>query len=124
MSARLDSMIDEWARDVMSSIHKSDFPGINAVEKILKDPGISTKGAKHAILWWPENRRLAKMSRAMHQVTPIEQIILIIDCNLIVNDDKSKFTKKDLAKCSSIKVREFNDLLKKTKFKLSRILYT
>ena len=119
----LDSLIDEWAADLMRHVHRGGYSGINAVERILKDPGISTKISGHVVLWWPKTRRIAKMSKAMHQVSPIEQIVLVVDSGHLLNDDRSVFTKAHLAKNSSLEVRRFNDFRKKAKAKLSSILW-
>ena len=122
MSRKLDKDIEEWAADLMNNIHKCGFSGINAVEKILRDPGISTKGSNHRVHWWPKNRRISRMSKAMHQIDKISQICLIVDSRAIMSDDGNIFTKYDLAKNSSLEVRRFNDYRKKAKAKLSVVL--
>lgn len=122
MSRRLDADIDEWAQDVVANMNKSGFSGINTVEKLLKDPGLSTQGSRHRVLYWPKNRRIAKMSRVMHQIDKVSQIVLIISCGYLSNDDHTVFTKHNLAKCSSLGVRRFNELEKLAKIKLSQIL--
>ena len=122
MSRKLDGYISEWAQSIVLNIHKSGFSGISVVEKILRDPGISTTGSKHRVLWWPRNKNIAKMSRAMHQIDPIWQIVLIIDSGYMLNEDGTIFTKHDLAKNSSMGVRKFNESKKLAKQKLSKIL--
>ena len=124
MSKRLDKDINEWAQNIVMNLHRSGFSGINVVEKILRDPGISTGGSKHRVLWWPKNKRIAKMSRAMHQIDPICQIVLVVDSGYVLTDDGRVFDKYMLAKYSSLGVRRFNEYLKKTKLKLSDILDT
>jgi hypothetical protein len=64
------------------------------------------------------------MSRLMHQVDKVSQLILIIDAGVIGTDDQATFDKYRLAKCSSISVREFNKMKKKAKAKLVAKLYT
>ena len=122
MSRRIDSMIDEWARDVVYSIHKSGFSGINVVEKILRDPGISTRSPGHVVLWWPKTKRIAKVSRAMHQISAIEQIILIVDAKCVLREDGNVFTKYDLIRNSSLDLRKYHDYRDQSKKKLSAII--
>jgi len=122
MSNRLDRWINEWASDLVYNLHRSGFSGINVVERLLKDPGKSTRGCGHVVLWWPKTKRIAKVSKAMHRVSKIEQVVLIVDCDCILNEDNTIFTKHDLAKNSSIGVRKFNGLRRKSKNKLSEIL--
>ena len=122
MTKRLNSWLDEWARDMVSQANNSGFSGINVVEKILRDPGISTKGGSHKILWWPKTRRIAKLSRAMHQIDPISQICLIVDAKAIMREDGNVFTKRDLVKNSSLTTREVREKLRQSKRRLSALL--
>ena len=115
-------MISEYVQDFMRNIHKSGFSGVNVVEKILSDPGFSTGGSQHRILWWPKTRRIAKVSRAFHHISPKERVIIIIHYKGILRDDHNIFTKHDLAKYSSIGVRRFDYYRRAAKSKLSRIL--
>lgn len=115
-------MLSEYVDDFMLSLHKSAYSGINAVEKILRDPGFSSGTSQHRVLWWPKNWRVSMVSKAMHQVGKIEQVVLIVHYRGIMNDDKTIFTKHDLAKCSSIEVRRFNDIRKKSRKKIAQIL--
>lgn len=124
MSRKLDGWIAEWAMSIVRDSRRSGYSGINVVERILRDPGISTRGSNHRVLWWPRNHRIAKMSKAMHQIDKVSQIVLIIDAGCIVNDDGTIFTKHDLARNSSVGVRRFNEMRKISKRKLSRILGT
>ena len=118
----LNSDLDAWAKDMVASADLSGFSGINVVEKILSDPGIATDGSQHRVLWWPKSKRIAKMSRAMHQIDPIWQIVLIVDSRHVINPDGTIFDKYMLAKSSSLSVRRFNEFRKKAKLKLSCIL--
>ena len=122
--ARIDSWLVEWAESVIEDTNSSCYSAINVVERILKDPGISTDQGAHRVLWWPKNRRVSKISRAAHQITPIDRVVLIVHYGHVLNDDKTRFTKHDLAQRSSIGVRRFNDIRKKAKSKLSRIIDT
>ncbi len=123
MSRKLDADIEEWAASVVYDLRKSGFSGINVVERILKDPGISTNGCAHRVLWWPpRSRRKWKVIRAMHQIDSISQMCLVVDASCILNEDNTIFTRHDLAKNSSIEVRRFNEIKKKAKSKLSQIL--
>lgn len=101
---------------------KSEFSGINVIEKILRDPGISTGGSRDRILWWPKNRRLAEISRAMHQVSPVERICLVVKFGRPMNDDGTIFTEKHLSKNSSVGVRDFKRNCSEARKKLRRIL--
>ena len=120
--SKIDDLIDEWAWDVVRNMHKSGYSGINVVEKILRDPGISTNISRDRILWWPRTKRIAKIYRAMHQIDPIDQICLIVNSGHVRADDGSVFDKYKLAKYSSLGVRRFNSIVKKNKLKLSEIL--
>lgn len=121
MSRKIDGLIAEWAEDVVNNCHKSGFSGINVVEKILRDPGISTSGAKHKILWWPRNRRIAKMSRAMHQIDDISQVCLIVKYGGMVKEDGSVFKEKDLIQNSTLTTREFRERIRSARMLLNKI---
>lgn len=122
--SRIDSWLVDWAESVIDDTYKSNYSGINVVERILHDPGVATGQGAHRVLWWPKNRRVAKISKAAHQLTPIERICLIIHYGHVLNDDKTRFTKHNLATYSSIGVRRFNTIRKKAKTKLSKIIRT
>lgn len=119
---RVDRWLHDWAESVIEDANASQFPGIGAVERILKDPGIATDKTQHRVLWWPKNRRVAKVSRAAHQLTPIEIIILVIHYGFVVNDDQTRFTKKDLAKNSSISEQDFSKLRRDARRKIAALL--
>lgn len=118
----VNGMIHEWATDLVDNMHKSGFYGINIVEKILRDPGFSTKGMRHRILWWPKNKRIAAMSRAMHQIEPLAQVCLVVAFGRVLSDDGTVFTKHELAEYSSVEVRRFNGIVSNAKTKLREIL--
>ncbi len=120
--SKLDSDITEWAEDVVNNLHKSGFSGINIIEKILKDPGISTKGSRHRVLWWPKNKRLYKIGKAMHQVSGIGVICLVIQYGRMLKEDGNIYTAVDLSKDSSIDLRRFEDECRAAKGKLRAIL--
>ena len=122
MSRKIDGMIAEYVADFAKDLHKSGYSAISVVERLLRDPGFATGGAQHRVLWWPRNRRVARVSKAFHYLTPIERIILIIHYGGIRNDDQTIFKKEDLAKCSSIGLRKFNRIQKLAKNKIQVIL--
>lgn len=128
MTKRIDGLISEWAEDVVNrcgnvigKTHDEGFSGINIIEKILRDPGIATGKSRHVVHWWPRNRRIAMMSRAMHQIDIISQICLLVRYGRILKEDGNVYTKQDLAKDSSIDVRRFNDIVKNARKKLLTI---
>ena len=122
MSKRLNSLLAEWAEDKVRDASKSGFSGINVVEKLLRDPGRSTSGGGHRVLWWPRNKRLAKMHKAMHQIDSISQICLIVEHGSLRDSEGRVFDKKALVQNSSLTVRGFNDRVREARSKLQRIL--
>lgn len=118
----MDSWLYEWAEFEINFMHQSNMSGINVVERLLRDPGRGTEIAEHKVLWWPKNRRIARISKASHQLTPTERIVLIIDYGTIRRDDGKRFTLKDLAKNSSVSLRRSRQIKKAAKNKISRIL--
>jgi hypothetical protein len=119
--SRIDSWLYEWAEQECKDIHESGISSINVVERLLRDPG-GTQIAEHKVLWWPKNRRVARVSKASHQLTPLERIVLIIDYGNIRREDQKRFTLKDLARYSSVSVRRSRVIKKAAKAKLSKIL--
>ena len=119
---RVDSWLHDWAETVIGDCNKSNLSGINVVERILKDPGVATDISQHKVLWWPKDRRVARVSKAAHQLTPTQVIILVIHYGHLLRDDGSKFTKKHLAQNSSISVPLYHDIKKVARAKISRIL--
>lgn len=124
MDRRTEGMLIEWAEDVVNNCHKSGFYGINIVEKLLRDPGRSKNKTRSYILWWPRNRRIAKMSRLMHRLDPIAQICLVVKHGRPIRDDGNLYTKHDLARDSSVGVRKFNKITREAENKLSQTSMT
>ena len=105
MGSRIDSMLCEWAESEVAWMHRSGYSGINVVERLLRNPGRGSEIAEHKILWWPKNRRVAKVSKASHQLTAWERVILIAHFGNLQNDDGTKFEKKDFVNASSFTSR-------------------
>ncbi len=107
---KIDSLLTEWARDCVRTAHQSGFSGINIIEKILHDPGISTRGSRHRIHWWPSNKRIAEVSRAMHQVSQRGQLCLIVEYGKVVKpQDGQILTKEEFSKFMRFKVKVFDE---------------
>lgn len=120
--SEVNCMIKEWASDVVRDMHKSGYYGINIVERILRDPGVSSKGLRHKVLWWPRNHRIALVSKAAHQLEPMAQMCLVVKFGGMMRDDGKLFTKHDLAQYSSLEVRRFNKIVADAKIKLREII--
>ena len=119
---RVDRWLTDWAESVIDDVHASNYSGINVVERILRDPGISTDLSQHKVLWWPRNKRVARVSKAAHQLTPIDRVILVVHYGHVKNDDGTRFTKKDLAQNSSISVSRYHDIKRAARDKIAGIL--
>jgi len=128
---RVDRWLTEWADRTLVDCNESGLSGINTVEKLLRDPGVATGQGGHKVLWWPHrkkriskaaHKRASWTSKASHQLTPTERIVLIIHYGNVKNDDKSRFTKFDLAQNSSISVQKYLSIKKGAQRKMSRIL--
>jgi hypothetical protein len=119
---RVDRWLTDWAESVIADTYRSDYSGINVVERILRDPGITTDLSQHKVLWWPKNKRVSWVSKAAHQLTPTERIILIIHYGHVLNDDGTRFTKKELAQNSSISTSRYLSIKGAARRKISRIL--
>ena len=119
---RIDRWLHDWAETVIEDANKSNLSGINTVEKLLKDPGIATDISQHKVLWWPKNRRVARISKAAHQLCSTEIVILVIHYGIVLNDDQSRLTKKDFAKVTGISVSRFHDIKRVARAKISTIL--
>ena len=123
MTRKLDYLLQEWAQGCVTDMGKSGYSGINIIEKILRDPGISTKGSRHRVLWWPRNRKMARMSKAMHQIPKRRQVCLIVEYGGIVNDDNGQLlTKKDIRAHFGLKCKDFDIYVKKSRKRLREIL--
>ena len=119
---RVDRWLGEWAESAIRDANSSCMPGIGVVERILRDPGIATQISQHKVLWWPRNRRVAAISRAAHQLTPIERIVLIIHYGYVQNDDGTRFTKRHLEKFSSVSQKRFSKLRRDARRKIVKLL--
>jgi len=122
---KIDSLLKEWAYDQVRTLHRSGYSGINIIEKILKDPGIATRGSKHRVLWWPKNKRLAKVSRAMHRISQRGQVCLVVEYGEIVKpDDGQILTKQEFSRFLGISSRKFDEEVRNAKNKLYQLSIT
>jgi len=107
---KIDVLLTEYAEDVVNSMTDTGFSGINIIEKILRDPGISTQGSKHRVLYWHRNKRIAKMSKAMHHVSQRGQLCLIVKYGRIVKEDGQILTRQEFSRFMKFKnVKVFNE---------------
>ena len=120
----LEFRLVEYCEDFVNTMHKSGFTGINVVEKLLHDPGISTQGSQHRVLWWPKNKRIAEMSRAFHYVIPLARACLIVEYGKILKDDGWILTKKEFCANSEYSCALFDVYIKHAKKQLRYILKT
>ena len=86
----LDSLLVEYCEHLVNTYHRSGYSGQNIIHKILQDPGISTQGSRHRVLFWPKNKRLFKMGRAFHHLDIMQQMILIVFYGRIVDPDNGQ----------------------------------
>jgi hypothetical protein len=121
---RVRSWIAEWVIDTSERVHDSDYYGINVVERIIRDPGISQNKLNHWILWWPRNRRTYLVGKAMHQIPVVHQICLLVHYGGVRKADGSEYTKHDLVKDSSLTLRKFGDFVRSAEKSLVDILGT
>jgi len=122
----LDSLLVEYCEHLVNTYHRSGYGGQNIIHKILQDPGISTLGSRHKILWWPKNKRIFKMGRAFHHLDIMQQMVLIVNYGRIVDPDNGQIV-DDV--CFSrdqpgMTLRRFHKVRRSAKFKLARILVT
>jgi predicted DNA-binding WGR domain protein len=103
-------------------MHHSGYSGINVIEKNAKDPGISTYNSKHKIHWWPKNKRIARLSRAMHQMSSIRRSCLIVEYGRIVKEDGQLLTKQEFSKFVGLRPWEFDENIKLSRKMLKFIL--
>ena len=119
----LESDLVVWAEDRVNTAHCCGYSGINIIEKILKDPGISTQGTRHRIHWWPKSRRIYKIGRAMHQISAVDQVCLIIKYGRLINPDNGQIvTDVECALELGFGLRRFEKNVIEAQNKLSRIL--
>jgi len=122
MTDKLDEDIRLWAFEEVRLMHRSGYSGTNAVERILRDPGISSQLSQHRVLWWPRSRRIAKISKASHQLTPMERICLIVNAGAILDDDGKVLEVKKFCKICKGKESRFGAHVNRAKRKLREIL--
>ena len=122
MADRLVYLIREWAEAAAEDMWKSGYPGINAVEQLLRDPGRSLGINGHRVLYFHRNQRIAKVSRAMHQVDPISQVCLIVKYGRIVDDDGRIMTGRDLVSNSSLTPADYKEKCRSALHKLRKVL--
>ncbi len=120
----LDSLLVEYCEHLVNVMDRSGFSGINIIEKILKDPGISTLGSKHRVLWWPKNKRIAKMSRAFHYVIPMARVCLVVEYGRALKEDGWILTKKEFCADAELSCALFDSYVKVAKKQLRYILKT
>ena len=120
----LDFLLVEYCEHLVNVMDRSGFSGVNIIEKILKDPGISTLGSKHRILWWPKNKRIAMMSRAFHHVIPRARVCLVVEYGKVLKEDGWILTKKEFCADSGSSCALFDSYVKVAKKQLRYILKT
>ena len=121
---KLDRWLTEWAEEQIYSADCCGYSGINIVERILRDPGRSTKGSRHKVLWWPRNYRVGRVSRAMHQIPVMSQLCLIVEFGKIVKPENGQVLEKhEFSINYGFGARKFDRYVRKAKNKLSRILW-
>ena len=120
----LDALLVEYCEHLVNTYHRCGYSGQNIIHKILNDPGISTQGSKHRVLWWPKNKRIARMSRAFHYVMPLARVCLIVEYGKILKDDGWILTKKEFCADSGYSCALFDVYVKHAKKQLRYILKT
>ena len=125
VSKKLDRWLVEYCEDIVNTLHRSGYSGINIIEKILKDPGISTGGSRDRILWWPKNDRMAKMSKAFHQISGYSRLCLVVEYGRMVLPENGQILTKEMFCRKLGKSCAFFDVcVKQAKTKLRYILKT
>jgi hypothetical protein len=121
LSDNLDDSIREWADDQVK-LMLGGYSGINAVERILRDPGIASQISQHKILWWPKTRRIARISRASHHLRPIDRIVLMVDAGVVMNKEGKPLEPKEFCEETKGSVRKYGAYVKRAKQRLREIL--
>ena len=122
---RVDRWLIEWAEQcIFEALWRSELSGINVVEKLLRDPGVTTGTSGHKVLWWPKNHRISKISKAMHQIDPVSRVILIINYGFLPKEDGNKYTLSDLRRDSSLAMGEISAKKRKSRNKIKGLLDT
>ena len=128
---RVDRWLVEYFERVIADASRSNLSGINIVAKLLHDPGIATGQAKDKVLWWPHrkkriskaaHRRASWTSKAAHQLTPTELVVLTVHYGHVPKPDGSRYTKADLCAESSLTQEKYLNIKKNAKRKMSKIL--
>jgi hypothetical protein len=120
---KLDFWLTEYCEHQVNIMHRSGYSGVNIIEKILKDPGIATGSSKHRVLWWPKNKRIAQMSRAMHQISPYSRLCLVVEYGRIVQQKNGQIlTKKEFCAKRGHSCAFFDECVRDAKNKLRVIL--
>ena len=117
---RIDRWLIEWAESVIKESAHSNMSGVNVVEKLLRDPGVTTGLSGHKVLWWPKNHRVSKISKAVHQINPVDRVILIIHYGYLPHEGR-KMTLRDLVRNSSLTMNEVKDRRRKARSKINKL---
>lgn len=120
---RIDRWLIEWADDCIRRAYSSDLSSINVVEKLLRDPGMATGKSHDKVLFWHRNPRIAAVSKAMHQLDPISQIVLIVHYGFLPHEGR-KFTLNDLVRNSSLTMADCRDRRRKARRKINNLCNT
>ncbi len=113
----LDSLLVEYCEHLVNTYHRSGYSGENIIHKILQDPGISTQGSRHRVLWWPpfrgrKQKRIYDMGRAFHHIDSMAQMCLIVSYGRIVDPDNGQIvTPVDFALDHGFGLRKFNKIV-------------
>ncbi len=118
---RIDRWLIEWAEDCIARTADSNLSPINVVEKLLRDPGMSTGKSQDKILFWHRNPRIAAVSKAMHQVDATSQVILIVHYGYLPHEGR-KYTMNDLVRESSLTLSECRNKRRKARSKINKII--
>ena len=107
----VERLVREWAEDAAETLHRSGYSGINVIEKLLRDPGV-VSGGSHRVLWWPKNQRIARVSKAMHQVDPRSQCCLVVRYGRVVMEDGQLMRAGDLVRGSSLTHSDYKERIR------------
>ena len=121
---KIEAWITEWAYDYLRTWRKEGFSGINAVERLRHDPGISKNISGHKILWWPRNKRISKVSKAMHLIDELSQACLIVRYGKPMSDDGIILTGKDFVKShNNLTYEEYRARIREARRRLEERLW-
>lgn len=123
--SKLDSDLTMWAEDIVNTIHRTGYTKISVIERMVSDPGIATRGSKHRVLWWPRNKRIARISRAMHQVHPYGRLCVVVEYGRLVQSHNGQIlTKKEFSRKKGHSCAFFDICVKEAKKKIRYLLKT